>query len=284
MTLAVIALASCSDDTGGSKGVDVVANFYPVAYAVERVGGEFVSVRNLTPAGVEPHDLELTSDDIDRVESADVMLYVGSGFQPAISNAVKRRDGLSADVARGLLVDEDPHFWLDPSLMARAVDAVARALADADPDNAPAYERNAADYKAELGELDADFKASLSACRRREFVTAHAAFVYLADRYGLSQHAISGVVPESEPDPQRLADLADLIRRDNVTTVFYEDLVPKNFADTLARETGAKTAVLNPLEGLSRRQRDAGATYVSVMRDNLTALARALECPRPPNA
>ena len=275
-------LAACSnsgDDASHKGKLDVVASFFPVAEAAQIVGGRYVSVRNLTPAGVEPHDIELTPDDVDRMIDADLLLYVGSRFQPAVSDAVKGRKGPSVDVASGLITTKnDPHFWLDPTLLEKSVAAIATALAKKDPRHAAAYRANAARYQRELASLDDDFGHQLGVCERHEIVTGHAAFGYLAARYSLNQIAIGGVSPEAEVDPQRLANLTDLIQRDGVTTVFYEELVPRDFADTLAKEAGVKTAVLNPLEGLTKDQLARRETYVSVMRKNLAALRVALGC------
>jgi zinc transport system substrate-binding protein len=275
-------LSACGSDGNGdrSDALSVVASFFPVADAARNVGGEFVDVRNLTPAGVEPHEYELTSRDVDRIADAGVVFYVGSDFQPAVEEAAGRRDGPTVDVAARLLDETagDPHFWLDPALMSKAVDRVRAGLAKADPDHVERYRANASTYKAKLAALDAEYRAALATCARREIVTAHAAFSYLARRYRLEQRAITGVTPDAEPDPRRLADLSDLIRREGVTTVFYEELVPRDFADTLAKDAGVKTDVLNPIEGLSRDDLDAGEDYISTMRSNLTALARALDC------
>lgn len=283
--MAAALLTACGGDEPSSDGrLTVVASFYPIAYAAERVGGDAVTVRNLTPAGVEPHDLELTADDVDVLDGADAVFYVGGDFQPAIERVVERRDGGGVDVADGLRLGADAHFWLDPTLMVQATERIEAALAEADPANASAYARNAATFTQELEALDEAFSATLSACRRHEIVTAHAAFDYLASRYGLEQHAISGIEPGAEPEPERLAELADLIGDRGVTTVFYEELVPRDFAETLAREAKVRTAVLDPLEGLTGEAESAGDTYVSVMRRNLAALATALDCPPPPPA
>lgn len=162
--------------------------------------------------------------------------------------------------------------------MEKAVERIQKALGEARPEDLAEFERNAATFRAELRELDARFEKSLSSCRRKELVTSHAAFHYLAGRYGLSQQPIAGLSPESEPDPRRLADLTNLVRQRNATTIFYETLVSPEVAETLARQTGAKTAVLNPIEGLTREQLDKGASYVSVMGENLAALKDALGC------
>jgi zinc transport system substrate-binding protein len=292
----------------------VVASFYPVAEAAGRVAGERAEVTNLTPAGTEPHDLELTPRQVDQLEDADLVLYLGGGFQPALEKVASRRDGAKVDLLEALPLEKgaaeaveaeehageeeaggkeaeegagaeekeeaglDPHFWLDPALMEKAVERIEKALVDARPENREEFERNAATYRTELRELDARYKTTLSNCRRRELVTSHAAFHYLATRYGLSQQPIAGLSPEAEPDPRRLADLTDLVRRSNTTTVFYETLVSPEVAETLARQTGATTAVLNPLEGLTSEQVEKGAGYVSVMDENLAALKEALGC------
>ncbi len=277
--------AGCGSNGGGASDdgkLAVLGSFYPVAEAARRVGGDHVTVANLTPAGVEPHDLELTSDDVDAIDNAAVVFYAGAVFQPGVAEAAERRDGPSVDVVAGVLprarYEVDPHFWLDPTLMAKAVDVVENALAKADPTHDDAFRANADAYKAELAALDAEYRSTLAGCERTEIVTAHGAFAYLALQYGLTQVAITGVSPESEPDPQRIAELADLVKRDGVTTVFYEELVPRDFADALAKEADVRTDVLNPLEGLSKADMNRGEDYTSVMLRNLRALSNALGC------
>jgi zinc transport system substrate-binding protein len=320
----LLVLAACGDDDDGEASagagaggdpLEVVAAFYPVAEAAEQVGGDLVEVTNLTPAGTEPHDLELTPDQVDDIEDADVVLYVGQGFQPAVADAAGRRgdDQVTLDVLDGIALESgaieaieseehgaegeehseegaeegeehseeealDPHFWLDPQLMRDAVDEIEAALGDAAPADAEAFGEGAQRYGEELAALDEEMEAGLSGCERDEIVTSHAAFYYLANRYGLTQLPIAGLSPESEPDADRLAELADRVEEDGITTVFYEDLVSPDVAETLAREAGVETARLSPLEGLTEEQAEAGDDYLSVMRQNLAALQEALGC------
>lgn len=285
--LAALLLAGC----GGSEAGDdrtVVAGFYPLAWAAERVAGDGVRIVNLTPAGVEPHDIELTPRDVEQIDDADVVLYLGRGFQPALEDAAQGQAG-AVDLLEGEQLraggdeheDEggdahegeenglDPHVWLDPGRFASLVARVGKALGE--PDSAAAL-------ATELEELDAEFEAGLADCDRREIVTSHAAFGYLADAYGLEQIALTGVSPEAEPSPRALEDLIDEVRHEGATTVFFESLVSPELAETVARETGARTAELDPLEGLSQEDLDAGADYFSVMRANLAALRGALGC------
>ena len=287
--LAVTLGAACGGGGASDGRPQVVAAFYPLFEAAQRVGGDLVQVRNLTPAGSEPHDLELNSRQVDQIEDAALVVFLGWGFQPALEKAAERARGAKVDVLSGLgdlrpagagddKLDVDPHVWLDPRLLKAVVGEVAAALSTADPANRAAYEANAAAYSRELDELDAAFAAGLANCERRVIVTAHAAFGYLAGRYGLTQEAIAGLEPESEPSPQRLADLAAKVRADGTTTIFYETLVSPKVAETLAREAGVRTAVLDPLEGLTDDDAKAGRTYLSGMRENLATLRQALGC------
>jgi zinc transport system substrate-binding protein len=272
-------LAGCGGGDGGGSGggrVQVVASFYPLVDATRGVGGERVDVTNLTPVGVEPHDVELNPRQIDRVAAADLVLYLGGGFQPAVEDAV-RRASRAVDVRAGLTgTDEtDPHVWLDPVLFAKLVDTIEAGLIDVDPAGADAYRSGADAYHRRLAELDAEYQAGLADCDRRVIVTSHEAFGYLARRYGLEQMAISGLSPDAEPDPRRLAELTDLVRSRGVTTVFTEELVSPRVAETLAREAGVQTAVLSTLEGVAKGSTD---DYFSLMRSNLATLRTALGC------
>lgn len=297
--LSLVAAACSSEepaDGAGAGRLTVVASFFPLADAAARVGGDAVDVRNLTPPGVEPHDLELVPDDLEVIQSADVVVLIGSGFQPAVEDAAADAEGIVVDVLVGLddwvapppeeddhaeeedHADEelavDPHVWLDPELFVVVMDEIAAAFADAAPDRRDEFEANAGAYREELEALDAEFAAALSSCERTLLVTSHAAFGYLAAAYDLTLEPIAGIEPESEPDPARLAEMAELVRREGVTTIFTEELVSPEVAQTLASEAGVETAVLSTLEGAP----EGGGDYGSAMRENLQTLRRALGC------
>ncbi|HSC50263.1 MAG TPA: metal ABC transporter substrate-binding protein, partial [Gaiellaceae bacterium] len=221
---AVALLAGCGSAAGSDGKRSVVAAFYPLAYAAEQIGGSSVDVTNLTPPGAEPHDLELTPREVGRIQSADVVLYLSHGFQPAVEQAVGGAHGTRVDVLRGLGVAEhgaDPHVWLDPTLYARVVRRVGAALG---------RPRRAAALAARLLALDRAYRDGLEHCRRREFVTSHAAFGRLAARYRLRQVSIGGIDPEYEPSPRRLQALIELVRREHVSTVFFEPLFSPRLA------------------------------------------------------
>jgi zinc transport system substrate-binding protein len=273
--VAVLALASCggSDDSASGASTDrtdVVAGFYPLAWAAEQVGGDRVEVTNLTPAGAEPHDLELSVRDAERVRAADLVLYLGAGLQPALEEAAARTDGVALDLLENVDVHGgDPHVWLDPLRYAAIVERLGSELR-----SGPA----AAELVADLQALDREYAQGLADCERRELVTAHDAFGYLAERYDLDVIPIAGVSPESEPSPQDLERVADEVRSSGATTVFLEPLRSPEIAEVVARETGARTEVLNPLEGLNDEELGRGENYLSVMRANLAALREGLGC------
>ena len=277
LALGAVVLGSFAAGCGGNEsdaasGTKVVAAFYPLAFLAERMDPD-ADVTNVTPAGAEPHDVELSARDIERVHDADVVLYLGRGFQPALEHAVSGQDG-AVDLLRGMSLlggeaDADPHVWLDPMRFAGMARRAAAALgrpAAAEP------------LVAGLEKLDRDFRAGLEHCERRELVTSHAAFGYLAHAYGLDQVPLTGLVPEAEPSARDLEALVREVEDTGATTVFFEPLVSQKLADTVAREAGVTTAELDPLEGLTDNEASAGEDYFTVMRANLAALRTALGC------
>ena len=294
-------LAGCGGRSGG--GDEIVAAFYPLAFAAEQIAGPGMPVRNLTPAGAEPHDLELTPRNVGEIQDADVVAFL-SEFQPAIDQAVIDATGEVFDARdatelvpateTGAAAPEpahehdhddddtyevgttDPHFWLDPVKMAEVATAFADTLAQADPAHAGTYRANAEAVGAQLAHLDRDMKAGLADCRQPDLVTSHEAFGYLARRYGLDQVGITGLTPEADPSPKQLAAVADFVEQHGVTTIYFETLTSPAVAKTLASETGATTAVLDPIEGLTDRSK--GNDYLEVMRSNLATLRAGQDC------
>jgi zinc transport system substrate-binding protein len=266
-SLIVLWLAGCGGADTPARERTVVAAFYPLAWAAERIVGPGTRVVNLTSPGAEPHDIELSPRDIEEVRDAVAVIYVGSGFQPAVEDAVADRDGSSLDVLPPGATD--PHVWLDPVELASIAREMGRMLN---------REGAARELAAELRALDAEYRTGLERCERRTLVTTHAAFGRLAFRYGLTQLSLAGRSPEAEPGPRELERLVDQVRASGATTVFAEPLVSDRLAKTVAREAGIEVAVLDPVEGLSQERLDAGEDYLSVMRQNLAALREALGC------
>jgi zinc transport system substrate-binding protein len=283
----------CAQRASGFSGgrMDIVTAFYPLRFLAERIGGAQARVTDLTKPGAEPHDVELNPRQVGTIVDAGLVVYL-DGFQPAVDQAVAQEaQDRALDAARAveLLTSEDsaeheghehgtkdPHVWLDPVRYAAIGDALATRMGKIDPTHARVYAQRAEALHGELTSLDAAYREGLRDCTRREIVTSHAAFHYLADRYGLTEVGITGVSPEAEPSPRRLAQVAEQARATGTTTIFFETLVSPKVADTIAREVGARSAVLDPLEGVSGPDED----YFTVMRANLDALTEALGCSR----
>lgn len=311
-TTALTACSGASAAGKGTDGkLDVTASFYPMQFLAEKIGKGHVKVSTLTKPGVEPHDLEITPKQTAQLGEADVVVYLKS-LQPAVDKAVEQSGVKNVVDAATLTTLEahgasghdghddpghddhaaggeagaeghdhghgeaggDPHVWLDPAKYAEIAKGIGAALEKADPDHAAEYKKNTEALVAELNTLDTEFKDGLKETASRTFITTHSAFGYLAERYGLDQEGISGVDPESEPSPARMKDLQAVAAKDKVSTVFFETLASDKTARILAKDTGLRTDVLDPLEGITDSSQ--GADYFEVMRSNLKNLQKAL--------
>ncbi|MFI8964873.1 zinc ABC transporter substrate-binding protein [Streptomyces sp. NPDC053493] len=311
VALGLVTLSACSGSSGaaedkagaGSGKLDVVASFYPMQFLAEQIGGRYVTVDTLTKPGVEPHDLELKPRQIGKLGDADVILYL-KGVQPAVDDAIAQSGaGTTVDAATLTKLEEhgtetgghehgaegheeheghdhgseagaDPHIWLDPVKYGEVAQGVGAAFEQADPAHAATYRANTQTLMTKLAALNTEFDTGLKNTATRTFITTHAAFGYLAERYDLEQEGISGIDPEAEPSPARIKELQAIAKKDKVSTVFFETLASDRTAKTLAQDTGLKTDVLDPLEGITDKSK--GADYLEVMRSNLTALKKAL--------
>lgn len=292
MTRALVAIAlalvlsACEPAPSSSGKPVVVATFYPLYEFARQVAGDRAEVVSLVPPGVEPHDWEPSPQSVVQTRQARVLVYNGAGFEPWIDKLlteVKRGNTVVVDASQGLPLvaareGADPHVWLDPVLAQGEVDAIRAGLERADPGNTRTYQDNANAFKERLARLDQAFAAGLRDCARRDMVTSHTAFSYLARRYGLEQVPVMGVAPEAEPSPGALAAISRVARARGVKVVFFETLVSPRLAETIAREIGAKTLVLNPVEGLSVEEAAAGKDYVALMEVNLAHLREGLGC------
>ncbi|GAB7108274.1 zinc ABC transporter substrate-binding protein [Streptomyces phaeofaciens JCM 4814] len=292
-------LTACSgaNAAGNTDKFDVVASFYPMAFLAEQIGGDHVNVTSLTEPGQEPHDLEISAKQTAQLQESDAVLYL-KNLQPSVDDAVAQSEVKTKIDAASLTTLEkhgnevgghaaehddheneelsglDPHIWLDPVRYAQVAEGVGKAFEKADPDHAADYEKNTATLVKRLDALHTEFEDGLADTKTKVFVTTHAAFGYLAERYGLTEEAINGLDPESEPSAARVKELEKMAKADGVTTVFYETLVSDKTAKTIAADSGLKTDVLDPIEGITDKSR--GDDYFSVQRANLKALETAL--------
>ncbi|MEH0578890.1 MULTISPECIES: metal ABC transporter substrate-binding protein [Streptomyces] len=294
-------LSACSSDSAAAANTDkfdVVASFYPMAFLAEQIGGAHVHVTSLTEPGQEPHDLEISAKQTAALQESDAVLYL-KNLQPSVDSAVSQSEIKTKIDAASLTTMEkhgnevgghaaehdgheneelaglDPHIWLDPVRYSQVAQGVGKAFEKADPDHAADYKANTAALVKKLDELNTQFKTGLANTKTKVFVTTHAAFGYLAERYGLTEEAITGLDPDSEPSAARVKELEKMAKADGVTTVFYETLVSDKTAKTIASDAGLKTDVLDPIEGIVKGK-SRGTDYFSVQEANLKALQTAM--------
>ena len=302
ITIAVTACGNSSTQSDAQKdAISVAASFYPIEEIVSRVGGTHVSVVGLTPAGQGAHDVQLTAKQLSVLSSASAVFYISDGFQPDVEKAVAslpksvvpvdllqtvtlldvvaQLDGTEGETDGEVLASgKDPHVWLDPANMIAMTTAVADALSQLSPEFSAQFNAAAKSYVAELQSLGTEIDTELATCESRVLVTSHRAFAYLAKRANLRQVAIAGVNPEEEPSVKNLEVIADFAKTNVVSTIFFETLIPADLAKTLADKVGATADLLDPIEGISSADIAAGASYISIQRDNLSRIVKGLRC------
>lgn len=278
------------DHSGATEKLKVMASFYPMYDFAVKIGGDKADVTVMIPDGTEPHDWEPAASDIKNLEEADFFIYSGAGMEHWVGDVLASLDNkklVSVEASKGLALragngeeeqkQYDPHVWLSPENAKKEMENIKAGFIEADPDNKTYYEANYDTYATKFDALDKEYKDTLSAMPNKDIVVSHEAFGYLCDAYGLNQVGIEGLSPDSEPDPARMAEIIDFVKKNHVKVIFFEDLVSPKVAKTIASETGADAQMLNPLEGLSDEELKNGADYFSVMENNLQQLKAALE-------
>jgi zinc transport system substrate-binding protein len=267
-TAAALVVAGCS---GGEQGKTVVASFYPLAYAAERIAGPDWRVIDLTPPGTEAHDVELSLEDRTAIEKADLVIYLGDiGFQPQVEAAVDEAGGRVVTVGGSGIhhpppANPDPHVWLDPVIFADMAATIGRALHEV---------QRAAELQADLETLDRRFRRGLADCRYRTMIVPHEAFAYLGGRYNIRQFGLTGITPEGEATAERLAEAHRLIEDGEAGAVFYEvGGESQRAGENLANDAGVPALPLSTLES-----QPPSGDYLSVMEDNLDSLREGLGC------
>ena len=298
-----------------NEKLQVAASIYPWAFFAEQIGGDLVEVKTLVPIGMEPHDYDPSPNDLKALYDADIFIYNGAALEPWVEDLAfeLRQEEVqlfaAADTVELLPLAEgaeheeeedeeehsfipkasahetgeehteyDPHIWLDPVRVSMVVQSMANTFANLDSTNADVYRANAKVLMNELDEINAAFAADLQACTEKEFVTSHAAFAYLAGRYGLTMTPISGISPEDEPTIKELEDISKIVEEHGLSVIYTETLINSAFAETIAAETGAQLLVLNPLEGLTSVEAAAGENYFTIFKKNLENLKSGFAC------
>lgn len=257
----------------------IYTTFYPLYDFTKKIAGQKAEIFMMVPAGVEPHDFEPTPKQIAEIEKADVFVYLDKSMEPwghKIRENLAKKGVKVVEAGKGLVEDGDPHIWLDPNIAKEMARTIYDGLIIADDENKDFYGKNVTALYEEFDKLDEKYKKTLSKVEKKDIVTPHAAFGYLAKRYGLNQISIAGITPEHEPSPKKMAELTELIKEKNIEYIFFETMASPKLTEALAREVGAKTLVLNPLDGISSEEEKQGEDYFSIMKKNLENLKTAL--------
>lgn len=262
-----------------SGTLTIYTTFYPLYDFTKKIAGDKVEVINLTPAGVEPHDFELSPKQVAMLYDADVFIFLGEAMEPW---AKKLQDQLTAkgvtvvEAGNGLIQENDPHIWLDPSLAKEVSTRIYEGISSVDPEKEPLYQENLASLLKKFDELDKELVEVFSQAKKREVVTDHAILGYLARRYDLNPRAVTGLSPQEEPSPKRMAELAEFCKTHDVKYIFTQRGESSKLSETLAHEVGADILELNPLESLTEDELKAGEDYFSIMEKNLIQIKKAL--------
>ncbi len=284
------------DNAADPSKLQVYTSFYGVYDFVSKIGGDKIQVYNIVPTGTEPHNWEPTSGDMMNLSKGDILFFNGAGMEnwvdkvkAAVENEnlkyIKLSEGIELIKSRHSHGDSDgdldfdsvdPHIWLNPINAKKEAETIKNALSAADPSNAEYYNKNYEDFSKKADELDADFRNMTARAENKTIVVAHEAYGYLCEAYGIEQIAIEGLSADSEPSPAKMAEISKFIKDNDVRYIFFERLLSAKAAEVISEETGAELLVLNPFEGLTQEEINAGADYFSVMRENFENIKKAI--------
>jgi zinc transport system substrate-binding protein len=300
--LTLVVLPWSSSSAQPPSELKVVASLFPLQEFARAVGGDEVQVALLLPPGAEAHTWEPKPSDVVKISRADIFIYVSPSLEPWIDKvlrAVQSKKLRVLEAGRGLPLIKaegaeersgraggsrgpermDPHLWLDFALDQKIVDAIAEALSEKDPVHAAFYKKNAEIYRGQLNDLDQRYRQALAKCRHRQILlSGHAAFAYLAKRYGLRQIALSGISPDAEPTPKKMAAVVEMAHKTGIKFIYVEELVNPKLAQSLSKEAGVGVLILNAGHNLTPQQVKEKVTFLELMEKNLKNLGKGLEC------
>ena len=292
-----VAAIACNGDlqppTGGE--VTVITTTYPLTFLTGRIGGNRITVNQLTKPGVEAHDFEPAPSDVRAISNSDLFIYNHPAFESWALNAASASrtdaDNSPTVTVQTIILESvgedhgdrgegtvDAHVWLNPLKAQEQADRILSALIEVDPEGAQIYTRNADGLDVELQALDDLIRKQISNCELNTLVVTHLAFGHMAERYGFEQIGLAGLSPEFESGPAKIAGVIKKIKDLNISQIMQEPIVGNRLAKTIADETGVELLVLHPLEVRTSEQASDGIDYIDIMKSNADALQIALRC------
>jgi len=270
--------------------ISIYTSFYPLQNFTKNIGGDLVEVTSIVPPGAEPHDYEPTSQQIQKIGKAKLFIFNGADLDPwakKIQPDLEKENVKTLEISANFQLlkapegeegEFDPHLWLNPPFVKKQSELIKKQLIQIDPKNSDIYTKNYSSFFKKLDDLDAEFRLKLKECKQKKIITSHNAFSYLGNEYGFEPVPINGITPDKEPSSQEIAEIVKIVKENGIKVVFTATLVSPKLSETIAKETGAKNLVLDPIEGLSDEDMKSGKDYISIMRENLAKIAEALEC------
>ena len=272
----IITITCNNNDNKNTSGkLQIYTSVYPIYDFTKKIGGEKIAVYNMTKAGAEPHDFEITSKDMANLSKADLFIYNGGGMEhwvDAVKDVLQNIKYIDASSNINNQNNLDPHFWLSPKNAKIQMENIKNGLIEIDSESKNYYESNYNLYANRLDELDNKIKISLSNIKNRNLVLTHPAFGHFCKEYSLNQIAIA----RDEADPKAMAEIITFIKNNDIKAIFYEEFSSSKLVDSIAKETQIKILTLNPIESLSEENIEAGEDYFSIMEKNLISLLDGL--------
>ena len=271
----IIVTCNNNDNKNASGKLQIYTSVYPIYDFTKKIGGEKITVYNMTKAGAEPHDFEITSKDMANLSKADLFIYNGGGMEhwvDSVKDALQNIKYIDSSSNINNQNNLDPHFWLSPKNAKIQMENIKNGLIEIDSESKDYYQSNYNLYANRLDELDNKIKISLSNIKNRNLVLTHPAFGHFCKEYSLNQIAIA----RDEADPKAMADIITFIKNNDIKAIFYEEFSSSKLVDSITKETQIKILTLNPIESLSEENIEAGEDYFSIMEKNLISLLDGL--------
>lgn len=308
MLLSACGAKSTENSETGTEKLSIYTTVYPLQYFTERIGGDYVDVKSIYPAGADEHTFDPTQKDMMGLADSDLFFYIGLGLEGFVENAEKTMKNehvkmvATAEAIPDEMLDEghsdeghdedaehddhgheghdhggiDPHVWISPLLSVELATSIKDALIASKPEMKDEFEKNFEQLKVELVELDSKFKEMASTVPSKTFFVSHASFGYLADSYGLEQVAIAGLNSQSEPSQKQLAQIVKEAKNHNIHYVLFEQNVSSKLTNVVRKEIGAESLMLHNLGVLTVDDVKNNEDYFSLMEQNIETLKKAL--------
>lgn len=286
VVFAAILLLTKTQTTGmkSSKPMVVVSTF-SLYEAASVVGGKTLDIVSIIPFGSDVHMFSPTPSQVAQISKATFFIYNGAGFETWAKSleSTLPQTVSTVDMSRHVVLLKekeayDPHYWLDIDNMIIMTQTLEKEFSKHFSKNAKLYHTNAARYIDNLKKLKVDYAKGLKECKNRTLISNHDAFGYLAHANTLENVSIIGLSSDEQPSAKIIAEVIARVKEHGIKTIFFEEMINDNVAQTIANETGAQAQSLQPLENISENELKSHQTYESIMRINLAKLTQAMEC------